>query len=153
MLKTSWVSNLRQTNLAVLSWDFHAAALRCHLELKLSENLPELWLHKEIPCSILRVKIHHVCNLIQKDFTYSGRNGARGKPRGKEKDRNRERKIKVKYQHWEIQVKVIWKVLLLQLFLQLFCKSQIRSKEKKLKGENKAEKIHCSDTYTGKKKY
>lgn len=65
---------------------------------------------------------------------------------------DRERKTKAKYQHWEIQVNVIWKVLFLQLFLQLFCKSQISSKEKKLKGENKSERIHCSDTYTGKKK-
>ena len=48
----------------------------------ISKGLTELWLCKEIPRSIFVVvggggiKEHHVCNLIQKDFTYSGKNRA-----------------------------------------------------------------------------
>ena len=73
LLKTSWVSNLGKTQ------QFCLGVFQClHLGIiwgcnQLRTGL-NLWLHKEIPHSILVVKGHHDSNLMQKDFICSERN-------------------------------------------------------------------------------
>ena len=51
---------------------------------------------KEIQTELFREKGHHVCNLIQKEFTYLGTNGTGGGQTEKERETNREIKIKAK---------------------------------------------------------
>ena len=73
----------------------------------ISKALSELWLCKEIPRSCYweeGIKEHHVCNLIQKDFTYSGKNRAReglkerkGKIEQEREREKKERRMKAKY--------------------------------------------------------
>ena len=89
-----WVINQKETQFGSLSVGSFSATIRCHLGLKSFKDLTELWFYKEIPRSVLRVKEHHGFNLIQKDFTYSVRNGAEGESR---KDTHTHTEIKAKY--------------------------------------------------------
>ena len=140
-----WVINQKKTQFGSLSVGPFSAAIRCYLELKSFKDLTEPWFCKEIPRSVLKVKEHHVFSLIQKDFAYSGRNGAEGEQRRKDTERERLKKMFILTLrnpgkgHQGIFI----------LFSHHFYKSQLHQNlKKKLKDENKSKIIHCQDTFT-----
>ena len=108
------------------------------------KDLTELWFCKEIPRTVLRIKEHHVFNWIQKEFTYSGRNGAEGEQRRKDTHTHTKIKARYWYQQLETKVKVIKEFL--YCFPNIFM-SQHTSKLEELKDENKSKRIHCQDTF------
>ena len=68
---------------------FQSGLLVLQLDVTWGWSHLKTWLNsgsvrKLIPRTVLRIKEHHVFNWIQKEFTYSGRNGAEGEQRRKD---------------------------------------------------------------------